>query len=76
MVRHLVTLGDLAARQRMLNVACSRCTRRGRLSLARLIAEHGADTPVRVATADINADCPRLAAWTHPNPPVSTARLC
>jgi hypothetical protein len=27
----------------MLDVACSKCDRRGRLSVAKLIAEHGAD---------------------------------
>jgi hypothetical protein len=58
-MRELVTLAEAAARQRMLNVACSRCQRRGRLSLARLIAEHGPDTPVRMATANLNVDCPR-----------------
>jgi hypothetical protein len=31
---------------RQLDVACNRCDRRGRLSVARLIAEHRADLPV------------------------------
>jgi hypothetical protein len=39
-----VTLGDVAGKLGMLNVACSKCDRRGRLSVAKLIAEHGAPT--------------------------------
>jgi hypothetical protein len=38
-----VTLGDIAGKLSMLDVACSKCDRRGRLSVAKLIAEHGAD---------------------------------
>jgi hypothetical protein len=43
----------------MLEVACRRCDRRGRLSLARLIAEHGhAGLPdLRILLA---ADCPHI----------------
>jgi hypothetical protein len=42
----------------MLEVACHRCERRGRLSIARLIAEHG--TGVLDLCAIIAADCPRM----------------
>ncbi len=38
-----VTLGDIAGKLPMLNVACSKCERRGLLSVANLIAQHGAD---------------------------------
>jgi hypothetical protein len=38
-----VTLGDIARQITMLEVACSRCERRGRLRLASLIAQHGVD---------------------------------
>ena len=38
-----ITLGDLQGKLTMLEVACHRCERRGRVSLARLIEEHGAD---------------------------------
>ena len=38
-----VTLGDVAGKLPMLDVACSKCERRGRLSVAKLIAERGAD---------------------------------
>jgi len=37
----VVTLGDLAGRIAMLEVACRRCDRRGRLQLVKLIEQHG-----------------------------------
>src|SRR4051794_6748109 len=36
-----VTLGDLVGKITMLDVACRRCERRGRLRLDRLIEQHG-----------------------------------
>jgi len=39
-----VTLGEIGGRLRMLEVVCSRCERRGRLDVAKLIERHGADT--------------------------------
>ena len=39
-----VMLSDLAGKLTMLDVACSKCDPRGRLSVAKLIAEHGAPT--------------------------------
>ena len=38
-----VTLGDVAGKLAMLDVACSKCERLGRLSIAKLIAQHGAE---------------------------------
>ena len=42
----------------MLEVACRRCERRGRLRIERLIAEHGSG--VLDLRAIIAADCPRM----------------
>src|ERR1700693_5839133 len=36
-----VTLGEIVGELRMLEVACSRCERHGRLSVAKLIERHG-----------------------------------
>ena len=41
-------LGEIAARTAMLEVACSRCERRGRYRLDRLIARHGAEAGARL----------------------------
>jgi hypothetical protein len=57
-----VTLGQIACRVEVLAVACNRCDRRGRLSVARLIAEHGWQLPVPELRHVIAADCPRMMA--------------
>ena len=57
------TLVHLARLTRTLDVACGRCPRRGRLSLARLIREHGPEATLHEATADLSADCPQREAW-------------
>jgi len=57
------TLADLRPEVAHIDVACSRCDRRGRLSVARLIAEHaGAGATLRDAVAGINSDCPNREA--------------
>jgi len=43
----------------MLQVACSRCERRGRYPFYKLIARHGADAPVRIIVPELSADCPK-----------------
>jgi hypothetical protein len=54
-----ISLGDMQAKgMTMLAVACRKCERRDRLSIARLIAEHGDDPPNLKAI--IAHDCPRL----------------
>jgi hypothetical protein len=41
-----VSPSEVAAGLATLDVACNRYERRGRLSVARLLAEHGADLPI------------------------------
>jgi hypothetical protein len=42
MARDVITLGDVAERgAEMIEIRCGRCDRTGRLSVARLLAEHG-----------------------------------
>ena len=52
-----ITLGDVAARTALLDVACRRCIRQGRYSMARLVREHGPDTPLWQAFTGINDNC-------------------
>jgi hypothetical protein len=55
-----IRLRDVAAKgARMLDIACNRCERRGRVSVARMVAEHGADAPVGVVLDAVSADCPK-----------------
>ena len=59
-MKTVITLGDMAAKgMTMLEVACRRCDRRGRLSIARLIAEHGRDDYGDLR-AIIAHDCPKM----------------
>jgi hypothetical protein len=58
----VVTLGQVVARLPVLDVACNRCDRRGRLHTHRLIAEHGPDVPIPELRRLIAADCPRMIA--------------
>ena len=59
MARHWSTLGDVAARSDTREIRCGRCDRHGRLNVARLLAEHGPDTPIaQVFWAHIG-DCPK-----------------
>lgn len=55
-----VTLGEIADRHVMLTVACNRCGRHGRVSVGRMIAEHGEDLPVPALRRILAADCPLM----------------
>ena len=56
-----VTLGDLVDRLAMLDVACSRCARRGRLQLDRLIEQYG-DAELPELRLTLAGDCPKREA--------------
>ena len=58
----VVLLGQVATRLLVIDVACNRCDRRGRLHTERLVAEHCACMPVQVLLRTITADCPRMQA--------------
>jgi hypothetical protein len=55
-----ITLGQISGRLSVLEVACNRCDRRGRLNVDRLIAERGPQFPVPELRQVIAADCPRM----------------
>ena len=59
---HLVTLGQAARHVAMLTLACNRCERRGRLSVARLLAEWGEHMALADISDDITAGCPQQTA--------------
>lgn len=61
-MKTLLALYDLPADALTLDVACSRCSRRGRLSVARLILEYGPEAAIRPILADLNADCSKREA--------------
>ena len=55
-----INLGDVAARASHIDVASSRCERRGRYQLARLVHTLGADFPMTDLGAEL-ANCPHRA---------------
>ena len=59
---HLITLGKTARHVIMLTLACNRCGRRGRLSVARLLAEWGEHMALADISDAITADCPARKA--------------
>jgi hypothetical protein len=57
-----ITLGDLDGKLQMLEIACSRCDRRGLLRLDRLIEEHGAGMGLPVLGQILAGACPYAAS--------------
>jgi hypothetical protein len=55
-----IRLGALKGKLTMLEIACRRCERRGKLRLARLIAEHGAAMDLPTLGTILAGDCPRV----------------
>lgn len=56
-----VSLGEVAARASHINIACSRCDRKGRYRASRLVAEYGADFAMTDLGREL-AVCPRRTA--------------
>lgn len=57
------TLWDVATtRLGWIEVECSRCSRKGRYSLSRLIAERGAEARLTEFLEEITAECPQRQA--------------
>jgi hypothetical protein len=59
-VGEIAALGAAAGETHII-IACNRCERHGKLSLARLVAEHGADKPGTLLLQELSADCPKRA---------------
>jgi len=55
-------LGQVAARTDVLEVACRRCERRGRYSVAGLVARHGAGMDLLDLRRVLAGACPRWGA--------------
>jgi len=62
MLSTVITLAKIAPKLTMLEIACTKCDRYGRLSVTRLIAEHGEDMALPELKEVLAADCPRQRA--------------
>ena len=60
-----LTLADMARRGGQLEIQCTRCDRHGKLSLAKLMVEHGRDTRLPDLAAVLSKDCTVAAHTTY-----------
>jgi hypothetical protein len=66
MSRAYLIFGDIEGKLDMLRVECSRCGRKGRYSVAKLIAQHGRKGNMTVWVHNLKGDCPgRNAMLLH-----------
>jgi hypothetical protein len=61
-----VALGDVATRASHIEIACTRCERRGRYQLSKLVARLGEDFAMTDLGSEL-ADCPRRTSpsWSE-----------
>lgn len=64
MTNGAIALGDVAARASHIEVACSRCERRGRYQVAKLVETLGPEFPMTDLGAEL-ASCPHRGASAH-----------
>jgi hypothetical protein len=62
MSRNVMTPADLLGRIQTLNVACTKCDRRGRYRVRTLVREIGIDGNIANWLSSLSADCPRRQA--------------
>jgi hypothetical protein len=66
MARPDLTFGDVAGKLHMLPIECTRCTRKGQYSVAKLLAQHGYRGNMSKWVSDLRGDGPkRNAAQLH-----------
>jgi hypothetical protein len=61
---HLI-FGDIEGKLDVLRVECTKCDRKGRYSVAKLIAKHGRKGNLMKWREMLNADCPKRDARLH-----------
>ena len=61
-MRTYLTFGDIEGKLDILVVECMKCPRKGRYSVAKLIARHGRDGNMSKWSSDLKGDCPRQNA--------------
>jgi hypothetical protein len=59
MSRGYVVFGDIEGKLDVLRVECTKCDRKGRYSVAKLIEKHGRRGNLMVWREMLNGDCPR-----------------
>ena len=62
MARTYLVFGDIEGKLDVLRVECTKCKRKGRYSVARLIEKYGRDGHMMKWREQLNGDCPRRDA--------------
>jgi hypothetical protein len=66
MSRTYLTFGDIAGKLYILRIECTRCERKGRYNVAKLVAQYGHCGNMSKWVSDLRGDCPnRNAAQLH-----------
>ena len=65
MSRGHVVFGDIEGKLDVLRVECTRCDRKGRYSVAKLIEKHGRKGNLMVWREILNGDCPKRDGRVH-----------
>jgi hypothetical protein len=63
MARDYLAFGDIEGKLDMLDVECTKCERKGRYSVAKLIARYGREGNMQTWRASLSADCPKRNAF-------------
>ena len=64
MARTYLTFGDIEGKLDVLRVECTRCDRKGRYSVVKLIAKHGRRGNMMKWKEQLNGDCPKRDAYS------------
>lgn len=59
MSRSHLTFGDIDGKLDILRIECTRCPRKGRYSVAKLVAQHGRRGNLSKWVSDLKGDCPK-----------------
>ena len=59
MARDFLVFGDIQGKLTMLRIECTRCERKGRYSVAKLIEKHGRRGHLTRWVSDLKGDCPK-----------------
>jgi hypothetical protein len=62
MARTYLVFGDIEGKLDMLHVECSRCGRKGRYNVGKLIEKYGRNANMMKWKEQLNGDCPRRDA--------------
>ena len=62
MSRTFLTFGDIAGKLHILRIECTRCQRKGRYTVAKLVAQYGRSGNMSKWVSDLRADCPKRNA--------------